>query len=214
MRTSTLLLAAATAAIGMGSAYGQVFSENVVGYINVTAPKGLSMIANPLDNKSGNKVKDVLPKAPNGALFHKFNGTGYDTTQYFDGWDNDVITLEPGSGGFLFIPSDAVDADRKLTLVGEVQQKTASNLQIPNGLSISSSKVPQAGKLGADLKFPIGAAMNGSIVYKFVNSKSDYDVSQLFDGFDVDPQIEVAEAFFVLNTTGQSQAWNRDFVVQ
>jgi hypothetical protein len=198
----------------MGSAYGQVFSENVVGYINITAPKGLSMIANPLDNKSGNKLKDVVVKAPNGALFHKYNGSGYDTTQYFDGWDNEVITLEPGSGGFLFIPADAADADRKITLVGEVQQKTASNNSVANGLSITSSKVPQAGKLVADLKFPSGAALNGSIVYKFVNSKGDYDVSQFFDGIDVDPQIEVAESFFVLNASGQAQAWNRDFVVQ
>jgi hypothetical protein len=214
MRTSTLLLAAATAAIGMGTAYGQVYSENVVGYINITAPKGLSMIANPLDNKAGNKLKDVVAKAPNGSLFHKYNGAGYDTAQYFDGWDSDTITLEPGGGGFLFIPADAADADRKITLVGEVQQKTASNNTLVNGLSVSSSKVPQAGKLGADLKFPTGAAMDGSIVYKFVNSKGDYDVFQLFGGFDTDPQIEVAESFFVLNASGQSQAWNRDFVVQ
>jgi len=197
----------------MGSAYGQVYSDNVVGYINIIAPKGLSMVANPLDNKAGNKLKDVIAKAPDGTLFHKFNGNGYDTTQYFAGWDNDAITLAPGEGGFLFIPSDAADADRKITLVGEVQQKAASNNTVGNGLSVTSSKVPQAGKLGADLKFPTGAVMDGSIVYKFVNAKGDYDVFQLFGGFDTDPQIEVAESFFILNASGASQAWNRDFIV-
>jgi hypothetical protein len=198
----------------MGTAVGQVYSENVVGYINITAPKGLSMVANPLDNKAGNKLKDVVAKAPNGAIFYKFNGHDYDVSQYFDGWDSDSLTLEPGSGGFLFMPSDAADADRKITLVGEVQQKTASNSSVVNGLSVASSKVPQAGKLGADLKFPTGAAMDGSIVYKYVNAKGDYDVFQLFGGFDTDPQVEVAESFFVLNASGASQAWNRDFVVQ
>jgi hypothetical protein len=214
MRTSTLLLAAATAAIGMSAAYGQVYSDNVVGYINITAPKGLSMIANQLDNKNGNKLGDVIPKAPNGSYFYKYNGSGYDTALYFDGWDQPDLTLAPGGGAFLFIPADAADADRKLTFVGEVQQGAASNNTVANGLSISSSKVPQAGKLGADLKFPTGAALNGTYVYKYVNAKGDYDVSLIFDGFDTDPQIEVGESFFVFNASGQSQAWNRDFKVQ
>jgi hypothetical protein len=198
----------------MGSAYGQVVSENVVGYINITAPKGLSLIANQLDNKNGNLLKDVVPKAPNGSYFHKFNGSGYDSALYFDGWDPETLTLAPGGGGFLFIPSDAADADRKLTFVGEVLQKTASNHDVPNGLSVSSSIVPQAGKLVADLKFPADASMNGSYIYKFVNAKGDYDSSLIFDGIDPDPQIEVGEAVFVLNASGQAKAWNRDFVVQ
>jgi hypothetical protein len=195
----------------MGAAHGQVYSENVVGYYVITAPKGLSMIANQLDNKAGNKLKDVILKAPNGALFHKYNGSGYDTAQYFDGWDSDTITLEPGSGGFLFVPPDVADPDRKLTFVGEVLQKAASNMTIPSGLSLLSSKVPQAGRLGAELKFPL---VDGSIVYKFVNAKGDYDVFQIFGGFDSDPHMEVGESFFFLNASAQSQPWSRDFVVQ
>jgi hypothetical protein len=213
MRTSTLLLAAATAAIGMGSAYGQVYSVNVVGYVNVIAPKGLSMIADQLDNKAGNKLQDVIPKAPNGTFFHQFNGTGYDTAQFFDVWDRTDLTLTLGSGGFLFIPSDALDADRKITFVGEVAQGADGNNNIPNGLSVKSSTVPQAGKLVADLKFPTAVGATG-IVYKYVNAQGDYQVSQIFDTIDNDPQIEVGEAFFYLNTDGVAKAWNRDFHVQ
>jgi len=218
MRTKSLLFTAAISAVGMGVALAQapVYSANVVGYINITAPKGLSLIANQLDNKNGNKLADVISKLPNGAFVHVFNGSGYTSATYFDGFEGaDALTLAPGAGAFLEIPADAADADRKITFVGEVLQGAGSNGSVPNGLSILSSKTPRAGKVTTDLKFPNGAALNGSFLYRYSNSVKDYVTSSLFDGWEGDePTVAVGEAFFFLNTSGSAQAWNQDFTVQ
>src|SRR6478672_7317898 len=46
MRTKTLLLTAALAAVGVSSSMAQVYSVNVVGYVNKSVPKGFYMLAN------------------------------------------------------------------------------------------------------------------------------------------------------------------------
>jgi len=215
MRIKSLLFGAALSAIGLSGALGQVYSQNVVGYVSVVAPKGLSMIANQLDNKNGNKLVDVLPTVPDGSTIHFFVGGSYTSIGYFGGWDGaPTIALAPGSGAFLEIPSDASDASRKLTFVGEVLQKTASNGSIAPGLSIVSSKTPRAGKVTTDLKFPAGEALDGSNAFKYNNAKAGYDTFDLFGGWAAEPSVAVGESFFFFNANAAAQAWNQDFEVK
>ena len=77
MRTKTLLLTAVLSAAGLASslAQGAVYSVNAVGYVNLTVPAGLSLIANPLD-ATDNTIANVL-KVPAGTQIYKFNGTGF-----------------------------------------------------------------------------------------------------------------------------------------
>ena len=68
MRTKTLLLAAALTAAGIASIQAQsnVYSVNVVGYVNVVAPVGqFKMIANPL-NATNNTIGGIGPVLPAG----------------------------------------------------------------------------------------------------------------------------------------------------
>jgi len=223
MRTKSLLFTAALSAASAGVALAQapVYSANVVGYINITAPKGLSIIANQLDNKNGNKLTDVIPKLPNGSYVYKYVGgvKGYDAFSFFDVYEGDNLpaaTLAPGEGAFLFIPNDAVAADQKITFVGEVTQGAASNAQIPNGLSIVSSKVPLAGKVSTDLKFPAGEALDGSFLYKYDNSIANYDTFSIFTSWELpkgEPSVAVGEGFFFYNASGAVQEWKQDFAV-
>src|SRR5262245_46238811 len=135
MRTKTLLLTAAALTAGVLSSFAQssnVYSVNVVGYINVTvAANGYTFLANQLTN-SGNSVNTVLTNGPrsdvNGVLnttLYAWNGNGYDLYQFFSGPDADTYfgnvgsqagwydaggslapsLLRQGAGNFLFNPS-------------------------------------------------------------------------------------------------------------
>jgi len=220
MRTKSLLFTAAFCAASVGSAVAQVYSANVVGYINITAPVGLSLIANQLDNKNGNKLGDVITKLPDGAFVHFYVGgaAGFKSISYFGGFESDADTaFGPGSGAFLEIPAGTAEADRKITFVGEVLQGAASNGTVPNGLSIVSSKTPRAGKVTTDLKFPAGEALDGSLLYKYINTaaKKDFVSSSIFGGWEgEEPSVAVGESFFFFNASGASQAWTQDFTVK
>lgn len=206
----------------MGSAFAApVYSANVVGYINITAPVGLSLIANQLDNKNGNKLADVIATLPDGAFVHFYVGgaAGFKSISYFGGFEEPGdATLAPGGGAFLEIPAGTAEADRKVTFVGEVLQGAASNGSVPKGLSIVSSKTPRAGKLTTDLKFPAGGALDGSLLYKYINTaaKKDYEAYSIFDGWEngSEPSVAVGESFFFFSAADSAAAWNQDFTVQ
>lgn len=216
MRTKSLLFTAALSAIGLSGAVGQVYSQNVVGYITLTAPKGLSIVANQLDNKSGNLLKDVIPSLPDGSTIHFFEAGQYVSIGYFDGWEPAATTkaFPLGSAAFLEIPADATADKQKITFVGEVAQKDASNGSLANGLSMASSKTPRAGKLSTDLGFPKN--VDGAFLYKYNTTTKNYDTFGTFGG-DWDggePTVAVGEGFFFLNAGGASVAWNQNFEVK
>ena len=70
MRTKTTLVAAAILAAGIASSMAQanVYSLNVVGYVNVTVQGGgaYNLIANPLNNTTGNTLTNIFsgPQSP------------------------------------------------------------------------------------------------------------------------------------------------------
>jgi len=190
----------------MFAALGQT-SQNIVGYINIDAPAGLSMIANQLDNKAGNQIKDVLPTVPDGVTLYKWNGKSFDLNGYFGEWDNAAMTLSPGEGAFILNPGTAA---LRLTFVGEVKLG-AQSVPVPAGLSIISSVVPQD-FLAKDLvpsgsmTFPVA---DGDTVYKW-NGKS-FDLNGYFGEYDAPNQaFKVGESFFFGNA-GAAKPWNRTF---
>ena len=210
MRTKTLLLAAALTAAGIASIQAQsnVYSVNVVGYVNVTVPaNGFALIANPL-NSTNNTLGSLIPSAPVNTLFYKYNA-GY-TTYQFDEFDlawapNGNATLAPGEGGFV---RNVTGTPLTITFVGEVLQGAQTNA-VPAGYSIRSSKIPQTGLITTDLAFP--AAPN-DLVYKYAGGYTTFQ----FDEFDLawapsQPTINVGEAFFSFKGAGAS--WVRNFTI-
>jgi hypothetical protein len=159
MRTKALFVAAAFGAAGLVSSMAQVYSVNVVGYVNTVLKPGYNLIANPLET-TANTVADLFPGVDGMSVFKFVDGT-YQIANYDAGlgeWDNPAITLNPGEGAFVFNPTDA---DVTVTFVGEIVEGTKTN-ELPVGWSMKSSQVPQAGGLVSALGFPVAVAMRSS----------------------------------------------------
>jgi hypothetical protein len=209
MRTKTLLIAAAALAVGVTSSMAQaVYSQNVVGYVNIPVPASTKvLIANQL-NTTNNTIGNLLPSvAPNTQLF-KFNN-GY-TAYGFDELDlswtpNANATLNPGEGCFLISPVATT-----LTFVGEVMQGSLTNT-LPTGVKVlRSSMVPQAGLISATLGLP-GEANDQ--LFTFSGGFTAYG----FDELDLswtpsEPNIAVGQAFFYTKAGSQNN-WIRNFTV-
>ena len=207
MRTKLLLSTAVLGVAGIIAASAQVFSVNVVGYINVDVPPGFSMIANQLDN-GDNTVAALLPTVPDGTTIYKFiPATGsYDVSSFeFGEWSQAGMTLNPGEGAFILNPGEAFQA----LFVGEVKQGALST-DLVAGFQIVASQVPQSAELDTVLGFPVA---EGDQVFQFNNATSDYTVgSYEFGEWSLVPVPRVGEAFFVNKVAAGT--WTRDFTVQ
>jgi hypothetical protein len=111
MRTKTLLLGAAALAAGILSSQAQnVYSQNVVGYVQVTAAANqFILVANPLT--TGNDViSNVLQSLPSSTEAQIWNGSGFTTVTYSGvshSWKigavvTNTLPLPVGAGFFLY----------------------------------------------------------------------------------------------------------------
>jgi hypothetical protein len=215
MRTKALLLSAVLAALGVASTQAQVFSVNVVGYVNVTVPSrptgAFAMITNPLDQGAGNyTVASLIPAPPEGTVIFKYINGAYDPANVFElgEWGNPNQTLEPGQGAFIKVPANQA---LTITFVGEVRQGAASNRNLVAGFNMVGSLVPQGGGLSTVLEFP---AAEGDVVYKYNTANQGYDpvyVYELGDWGPSEPSVDVGGAVFI--KIAAARAWNRDFSV-
>jgi hypothetical protein len=220
MRTKTLLLAAALSAAGIAASLAQsnVYSVNVVGYVNINLNAGFNLIANPLDLDGtglNNTVQTVFSNSlPNSSTVYSFSGGAYAnpaasyTTK--GGWVNAGpanAALHPGGGVFVSVSSPTT-----VTVVGNVLQGTLAQ-PYAAGFSIVSSKVPQAGLLATDLGY---VPAQSDLVYKFDSVAQNYPPASSYTtkgGWSPSqPSMGVGEAFFLSSTLGGT--WTRNFTVQ
>lgn len=211
MRTQLILTTAAFGLAGAIAAQAQsVYSVNAVGYINVTVPtKKFVLTANQL-KAGGNTAKEVMPSVKDGTIIFRYAGaSGFVANGYeFGAWTLPDMKLDQGIGFFLQ-NNDA--ADQVVTLVGEVPQGSPLTTSLSKGLNLVSSQVPQAGKLVADLKFPVA---EGDVVFQWDTAGQKYKDP---NGFEFsswgtgEPNIAVGEGFFVNKVAGAN--WDRTFSV-
>lgn len=210
MRRTLFLVSAAAAALGSTLA---ATSSNIVGYVKLNLAPGFSLIANQLDNGSGNKVIDLFKSLPVESTVYKWNGNGYDSNTWFgdvDGWENPASTMTAAPGEGVFVRNVAATA-AAITFVGEVKTGT-STVNIPaNGFSVVSSVIPQQLTLDTASGFP---AVLDDTVYLFTGA--GYIANTYFgevDGWEsgAAPVVAVGQAFFVKKTT--AGAWTRNFIV-
>jgi len=123
------------------AADGGIVSGNVVGYVNLSLPPGLSLIANPLFY-TNNSLRFWLPHPPAGTQIYKYTAdSGYEVSTFDeleDKWSNPDLQVPIGEGFFFRNPSDTVYAQ---TFVGDVLQGTLVN-PLPAGYSTKGSLVP------------------------------------------------------------------------
>ena len=147
MRTKALLCAALVAA-GAISAVAQqnVYSLNIVGYVNVTVPSGYSLLANPLSAGVTNGANEIMTPI-DGEQILTWTGSGYSYVAYDSGsWVDSQFnpaqapSLPPGKGFFFFNPF----ASTTVTFVGQVVPGpgVTNSLAIPSGYSLIGSPLP------------------------------------------------------------------------
>jgi hypothetical protein len=221
MRTKALLGLAALAA-GLSTSVAQnVYSLNVVGYVNVSLQANkLSFLSIPLVPNGGNyniTNSIVLDATQDGATLYAWTGTGWDNNPpgYIGGfgWFPEAV-VSNGVGFFI-----ASKANSTLTFVGDVPQGAIA-YNIPAGVSTLANKVPVSGA------FPGGAVgHDGDTIYTWVqaaqawNSKpSSYiggfgwysdDATVTTNGPVFDP---AAGAFYV--NSGAAIPFTQNFTVQ
>jgi hypothetical protein len=129
---------------------GPPFSLNIVGYVNLVFPPGLSLLANPLYSQNySNQVAYWWSDAPDGSQVLKYvPGAGYEVSTY-DGlaraWSNPGLEVPLGEGFYFRNPSSQAFTN---TFVGEVRLGYLTNT-LPAGYSMKGSLVPQAGSINS-----------------------------------------------------------------
>ncbi len=220
----TLLIAAAALAAGVISTQAQpVYSQNIVGYANVSTPNGGTyLISAPFVTGVSNGLNEVFsPALPDASSVLIWNGVGYDTyvadSGSSSGWDdagfNPLTTVPtvPVGKGFFLIPSGNVTN----TFVGNIAISvgTSNNMVLPNGGTyLVSSVVPYAGSVtngtasGGGLNLngvPDASSIllwNGSSYVTYVadsGSPSGWDDAG-FNPLPAPPSLVVGQGFFII----------------
>jgi len=147
MRTKTLLVAAAALlAAGVVTSEAQVYSQNIVGYVNTVLPVGNTAISNPLLTGT-NGAEQVLTSLQGGDGLLVWNGAGYSGYTYFgpgswvDQNGNPVAapTLTQGAG--FFYQNGQASAETN-TFVGTVL--STNTVALPVGNTLVGSSIPYA----------------------------------------------------------------------
>jgi len=244
MRTKTLLIAAAALAATVTASQAQtVYSQNVVGYINITVTnQTLVFSANQLDTGS-NTLDNVFNSGVQSGLTKilEWNGAGYNTYTYlnssasgvgsgwFDSHNNAVGTTNYAQPGYGFFIANGAAAPITIPTVGQVIQGTNIYV-IPPGLSPISLPEPLASTAlnSTNVNFPVVSgqvkylAWNGGgyTTYTYLNSSASGVGSGFYDSHN-NPIATSAWApagggFFVDNGTIPSKTlyWTNVFEVR
>ena len=205
-------------AVWQAPAQSNVYSLNVVGYINVIMSPGWNVVANqlyPFTNYNANNV--LLGPAVDGSLLYRFNPATqgyYEAGTYLAGvgWyapsgnpNDPALNLPLGEGVLIWTSQRWTNC-----FLGEVEQGHLVN-PLPAGFSLKSSMVPVSGGLETLIAFP--AHPNDRVWRGPPPVASSY----LFDELDLAwhptaPSLNVGEGFFLYTT--DSRLWIWDFVVQ
>jgi hypothetical protein len=190
-----------------------VFSDNIVGYVNLTLPPGLSLIANPL-YYTNNALSFWLPEAADGAQVYKYTANGGYEVSTFDAalgaWSNPDLQVPVGDGFFFNNPSSE---PHTYLFVGEVHLGVSIN-PLPAGISTKGALIPQAGSINNIQGIP---GEPGDEIRLYINDGlggGAYSAS-VFDGtvnaWVPDLALAVGQGFWLQKQ--QAQDWIRIFTV-
>jgi len=224
MRTKVLLGAAALAAAAATASAQNVYSLNVVGYINLSLTNGYNLIANQLDldgNMTNNTLATVFStNMPNKTAVYAWSTTAgsfvkatYNAASgaWTGGTAAGNAAVAPGAGVFVQIPA-GVATPITLTTVGQVIQGK-NTLPLAAGLNLVSSIAPISGGIGTVLGYTPTAKdyyLPWNPVTQAYAAKQNY-TGTAWSGAG-EPTPAVGQAFF-LNAKGATN-WVQNFTVQ
>jgi len=235
----TLLIAAAALAAGVITSQAQVYSQNIVGYVNIPLTAGVLQVVSPALDADGTGTNNTIStvfgtnNVSLGDSVYAYNGTGYDSLSYskqghgasaVTGWflngslaNNYVIN--PGVSVF-YLPF----VSETNTQVGTVLQGTnlVNTYVAPaGGISLVSSIVPIAGGVTTTLGYTPSI---GDSIYVYNNggydaysySKQGHGVSAVtgwfLNGVQTEPNIPVGSGFWLSPFT--TTTWTQSFIAQ
>jgi hypothetical protein len=198
MKAKTLLIAAAALAATVISSEAQVYSQNVVGYVNVYLPAGQQiLVSNPLDDGT-NTVTSLGANLANKSIIQTWNGTGFTPSQKGGGVWTTNTPIPVGTG--FFIKSFTTITN---TFVGNVVpfSGVSTTNSLPAGqLVLVGSTVPFAGNL-TDTNLNIGNSLANKSIIQVWNG-SGFTPSQKGGGvWTTNLNLSVAQGFFVKSFT-------------
>jgi hypothetical protein len=180
----TLLIAAAALVAGVISSEAQVYSANIVGYVNVTMPAGaLVLTSNPLDNGT-NTANDLLASLPNKSQIQLWNGSGF--TPY-----------SKTSTGFAGNPSIPVGTGFFVKSVSNFTNTYVGNV-VPNpGGNQSSVALPAGALVLVGSTLPVGGNFNdvGTNAFNLIATLPNKSQIQLWNGTGFTPISKTATGF-------------------
>lgn len=231
MRTKALLCAAALVAAGATAmAQSNVYSLNVVGYVNLTLNAGeFTAVANQMDadgTGTNNSIATVFgTNLPAPSAVYKWNaaqGT-FNVFQYTKSgrataatWTpTSAISFNPGEMALVQIPAGSPVT---LTTLGNVLQGSLVNPNIPVG----------GGFCGVSMMYPVGGQIQSALnytpqineaVYKWNSAQGTFNVFQYSKSgrstaatwLPSQPTINVGEGFLLQSVAGST--WSNNFTV-
>ena len=214
MKTKTLVLAAATLTVCAltASAQGNVYSLNIVGYVNVTVSNNYSLVANPLDNGTGNSMTNLIPATAllNGSKVLLWTGSGYQTIAKKAGAWPSSPAIAPGTGYFVYNNASGVLTN---TYVGNVPGAVPGSLtnNLPVGYQLVGTPYPIGGNIQGtgsnSINLP-ATLPNGSKVLKWTGS--GYQTLAKKAGAWPSATVNVGEGYFIYNATNIVVPWTQD----
>jgi hypothetical protein len=220
MRTKVLLCAAALAAGAVSGMAQNVYSLNVVGYVNKSFPAGqFVMVGNPLQNTNSD-LNTLFPNPPDSTLVNRWNASiqdldpsqpTYHTTTHT--WNPNVV-IPQGEGFFVIAGADFTN-----TFVGNVLQGSITNpVPILGGGTFTAvaNPVPIGGALSNVLSGYV--ATDSDVVNTWNVSIQDLDPSQSVyhtstGKWNPAGNVAVGDGFFLIRAGGAA-TWVQNFTVQ
>jgi hypothetical protein len=181
MRTKALLIASAALAAGVVTSQAQVYSQNIVGYINAPAPVSYSVQSVQLDISGGNSLTNIIQNPVgnlDGSGVYVWNGTTY--TTYIldstlggvaDATDSHAVPSPTLSAGTPFLFNNQGGVAITNTFVGSVHFSsgtypgTTTNQISSAILTFTASVLPIGGGVSTVLQFTNSAgALDGNYI--------------------------------------------------
>lgn len=202
MRTKITVLAAAALAAGVTGASAQVYSQNIVGYVNVVCKgNAFTLVANPLDNGT-NDANSLFAALPNKSTVQIWNGSGFTAATKGASGFTPNLSVPVGTGLFVK-PAQATDYTN--TFVGNVAVASGASAtnSLPNGTFVLvGSTIPVGGALndtGAGTLNLAATLPNKSTVQVWDNSGAGAFVASTkgASGFNPNTAVAVGQGFFI-----------------
>ena len=232
----TLLILGAALASSVITSQAQVYSQNIVGYINTTVIGGqYNMLNNPFTiglTNGGNEVFGT--QLPDGTQLFQWNGAGFDVSLYdttigasTNNWYNGdgsaiapIPVINPGKGYFLLPPKSftniftgtvVIQTGTSITnhIVGGLYNMVASYL--PVGGSVTNTLINFFPPDGTQLFQWSGNSYNVSLYDTTIGANPNNWYNGDGSAIVPIPTVAVGEGYFVLPPSGHSYDWVQSF---